>query len=58
MMKSRNRILDGVCGGLAESMDLRVGPFRFIMAILGLATGILPFAVAYLVGMLVMEDPK
>lgn len=39
----------GVCGGIAELLDVDPTIIRLIAVFLALATGVLPFIVAYLV---------
>jgi len=45
----QNRKIAGVCGGLGELMDVDPTLVRLTVVILGLATGIVPFFVGYLV---------
>lgn len=44
----QNKKIAGVCGGLGEMMDLDPTIVRLAVVILGLATGILPFFVGYI----------
>lgn len=44
-----NKKIAGVCGGLAELMDIDPTIVRLAVVILGLATGILPFLIGYLI---------
>lgn len=46
---NENRKIAGICGGLGEAMDVDPTIIRLIVAVLGLATGIFPFFVAYLI---------
>ena len=39
----------GVCGGIAEMMDADPTIIRLVVAVLALATGIVPFFVGYLI---------
>ncbi|MGA2622424.1 MAG: PspC domain-containing protein [Bacteroidota bacterium] len=39
----------GICGGIAEMMDIDPTIVRLIAIVLGLATGIIPFLAGYLV---------
>jgi len=44
-----DRKIAGVCGGLGEYLDVDPTIFRLIAVVLGLATGIIPFLIGYLV---------
>lgn len=44
-----DRKIAGVCGGIGELMDLDPTIVRIGVVVLGLATGILPFFVGYLI---------
>ncbi len=43
-----NRKIAGVCGGLGEMMDVDPTIIRLSFVVIGLATGILPLTVGYL----------
>jgi phage shock protein C len=45
----QNKKIAGICGGLGELMDVDPTIIRLAVVILGLATGILPFFIGYLV---------
>lgn len=45
----QDRKIAGICGGLGELMDVDPTIVRLSVVILGLATGILPFLVGYVV---------
>ena len=45
----RDKKIAGICAGLGELMDVDPTIIRLVVVILGLATGILPFLVGYLV---------
>ena len=47
----------GVCGGLGELMDIDPTMVRLAVVILGLATGIVPFFVGYLVAWWIVPKP-
>ena len=44
-----NQKIAGVCGGLGEMMDVDPTIIRLVVVILGLATGIIPFTIGYLI---------
>jgi phage shock protein C len=44
----QNRKIAGVCGGLGEMMDVDPTLIRLAVVVIGLATGIIPFVVGYL----------
>ncbi|MGB2868024.1 MAG: PspC domain-containing protein [Bacteroidota bacterium] len=45
-----DRKIAGICGGVGELMDVDPTIVRLLFVILGLATGIFPFLVGYLIG--------
>ncbi len=54
------RMLGGVCGGLAEYFDIDVSLVRLIFVGLGLVTALLPMILFYIIAVLVVptERPK
>jgi phage shock protein PspC (stress-responsive transcriptional regulator) len=46
--------LGGVCGGIAEYMDLDPTIVRLVTAVLGLITGVIPFLIGYIIGWIVI----
>ncbi len=54
------RMLGGVCGGLAEYFDIDVSLVRLIFVGLDIVTGILPMVLFYLIAWIVVpvEHPK
>ncbi len=54
------RMLGGVCGGLAEYFDIDVSLVRLIFVGLGLVTALLPMTLFYIIAVLVVptERPK
>jgi len=52
-----NMKIAGVCGGLGELMDIDPTMVRLAVVILGLATGIVPFFVGYLVAWWIVPKP-
>lgn len=44
-----NKKIAGICGGIAEMIDTDPTIVRLIIVVLMLATGILPFFIAYLI---------
>ena len=48
-LSQTNKKIAGVCGGIGEIMDVDPTIVRLVMVILGLATGIFPFVVGYLI---------
>jgi phage shock protein C len=51
-----NKKIAGVCGGLGEHMEIDPTIIRLAVVILGLATGILPFFVGYLVAWWIVPE--
>jgi phage shock protein C len=54
----QNKRIAGVCGGLGELMDVDPTIIRLAVVILGLATGILPFLIGYLVAWWIVPVPR
>ncbi len=48
----------GILGGLGELFDIDPTLFRLLFVFIGLATGIIPLAVAYLVGWIIIPKRK
>jgi phage shock protein PspC (stress-responsive transcriptional regulator) len=44
-----NKKIAGLCGGIGEMMDIDPTIIRLIVIVLGLATGIFPFFIGYLI---------
>jgi len=44
-----NKKIAGICGGIAEAMDVDPTIVRLVVIVLALATGIIPFFVGYLI---------
>ncbi len=55
-IRSKNKIIAGVCGGIANAINLDSVWVRLIFAFLTLVTGIIPGLVAYLILWLVMPE--
>lgn len=52
-----NRVLAGVCGGIAEHYGSDPTAVRLAAVVLGLFTGIVPMVVAYIVAAIVVPEP-
>lgn len=53
-----NKKIAGLCGGLGEYLDVDPTVVRLVAVFAGLATGIIPFFVGYIIGwFLVPEAP-
>ena len=48
----------GILGGLGELFDIDPTLFRLLFVFIGLATGMIPLAVAYLVGWIIIPKGK
>lgn len=53
---SEDKKIAGVCGGLAEYLNLDPTIVRLAIVILVLLTGVIPFAIGYLVAWLIMPE--
>lgn len=47
----------GICGGLGELMDVDPTIIRLSVVVLGIATGIIPFLVGYLIAWWIVPNP-
>jgi phage shock protein C len=54
---STDKKIAGVCGGIAEHMDIDPTIVRLLIVVLGLITGVIPFCIGYIVAW-VMVPPK
>lgn len=58
LTKSRDKILAGVFGGIAEYFNLDPAWIRIIGAAIILFTGVFPGVVLYVIAAIVMPEPK
>jgi phage shock protein C len=58
LRKSRDNVLAGVCGGLAEYAAVDPAMMRLLVALVVLFTSILPGLIIYVVAAMVMPDPE
>lgn len=49
-----DRMVAGICGGIGESYEIDPTVVRLATVFLGLATGIMPVVVAYIIGVFVI----
>lgn len=49
-------MIAGVCGGLAEYMNIDSTVIRLIIAVLTLVTGLVPFVVVYFLAALIVPE--
>ncbi len=57
-LSRKNRKISGVCGGIGETYDLDPNVIRLLVVFLGLATGIIPMAITYIVARLLLPWPE
>lgn len=57
LTKSENKVLAGVCAGLAEYMGMDITVMRVLYALLTLCSAAFPGVLLYLIMALVMPDP-
>ncbi|HAV41625.1 MAG TPA: PspC domain-containing protein [Acidobacteria bacterium] len=55
---AKQKMLGGVCGGLADYFDLDVSLIRLIFVGIGLLTAILPMVLFYLIAWLVIPSEQ
>jgi phage shock protein C len=58
LRKSRDNVLAGVCGGLAEYAAVDSAMMRLLVALVVLFTSILPGLIIYVIAAMVMPDPE
>jgi phage shock protein C len=51
-----NRVVAGICGGLGELYEIDPTLIRLALVFTGLATGIMPALVTYVIGSIVIPD--
>ncbi|MGQ9646646.1 MAG: PspC domain-containing protein [Thermodesulfobacteriota bacterium] len=54
----KDKKIAGIFGGLGELFDIDPTLLRLLFVFIGLATGIIPFIVAYLVGWIIIPKGK
>lgn len=57
LTKSHDKMLAGVCGGLAEYLDMDPGTLRILVALLIFFTGIVTGLIVYVVAAVILPDP-
>lgn len=50
----RDQMIAGICGGLGEMFSIDSTLIRLAMVFIGMATGIVPVVVAYIVGWIII----
>ncbi len=58
MRSQRSRMIAGVCGGIAEYLDVDPTVVRVVYALLTIFTGVLPGVLVYLVLLLVIPSQR
>jgi phage shock protein PspC (stress-responsive transcriptional regulator) len=53
-LSDTDRKIAGVCGGIAEYMDLDPTIIRLVTVVLGLITGIIPFVIGYVLAWIIV----
>ncbi len=54
----KDKKIAGIFGGLGEMFDIDPTLLRLLFIFIGLATGIIPFAIAYLIGWIIIPKEK
>lgn len=54
-LSTTNRMLAGVCGGMAEYFGMNANLLRVLWALVTLATGIIPGIAIYIIAMILMS---
>ena len=50
----KDKMIAGICGGLGEMFEIDSTLIRLALVFIGLATGVLPIIVAYIVGWIII----
>lgn len=58
MRRSKNRVIAGVCGGVADKLDWPANRVRLIYVLLSIFTAIFPGLLTYIILWLVMPGPE
>ena len=58
LLRSNNRIIAGVCGGLADYFDIDATLMRVIVVLAAVFTGFFPIIVAYVILILVIPEAR
>ncbi len=53
-LSNTDKKIAGLCGGLAEYLELDSTVVRLVAVVLGLITGVIPFIVAYLIAWMIV----
>ena len=53
-----NKKIAGVCGGIAEMMNVDPTIVRLLVVVLGFATGVFPFCIGYLIAWWIVPFPE
>ena len=56
LTKSNNKLITGVCGGIAEYFNIDATVVRLIFAILAVITKVFPIAIIYVIAAIIMPD--
>ena len=54
LYRSTDKKIAGVCGGIAEYMDIDPTIVRLLIVVLGLITGVIPFCIGYIVAWVIV----
>lgn len=52
----KNKMIAGICGGIAEMLDVDPTIVRLGVVLLAVVTAIIPFVITYLVGWIIIPD--
>lgn len=58
LTKSNNKIIAGVCGGLAEYLNIDITVVRIVWALLSICSAGFPGLLLYIICALVMPNPE
>ncbi len=50
----KDKMIAGICGGLGEMFEIDPTLIRLGLVFIGLATGVLPFIIAYVIGWIII----
>jgi len=56
-LSKKNKVLGGVCGGMAEYFNLDPVIIRIIFVVLVIGTGFFPFIIGYILAYVMLSEP-
>lgn len=58
LTRSSNRMIAGICGGIAEYLNVDPTVVRLVTILIAFITGIIPLTLAYIISIFIIPDSK